>query len=137
MPNRVLAATATVAAALALTVTTSGSAQASIVSGYRGCVTTGASGGYDYSNYHGPDAKVAIKFNLSDTASDGHHVRIRFISKNVNGTIKYWAWRSNLDGAHTTKYWSTTAADSSGLFDIGVQVARFKGNTVLNACADW
>ncbi|WP_432076602.1 hypothetical protein [Streptomyces wuyuanensis] len=74
---------------------------------------------------------------MSDTKADGHHARVRFLSKNTHGTVKYWGWRSNLDGTGTTKNWSTTASDSSGLFDIGIQVARFEGNTLLNSCTDW
>lgn len=137
MTKRILTAAATVAAALALTVTTSSAAQADVVSGTRVCTTAGAVGGYEFSNYHGPDARIAIRFYLSDTSNDGHNVRVRLISKNVRGTIKYWAWHANLDGPGTTKHWNTTASDSSGLFDIGVQIARFRGNTILNACAKW
>ncbi|MFD7441539.1 hypothetical protein [Streptomyces sp. NPDC059909] len=124
-------------AALALTVVSSGSAQAAVPTVFRGCSTTGASGGYDANNYYGPDATISLNINLSDTSADGHHVRVRFLSRNVHGTVKYWTWRSNLDGAGTTKNWSTTASDSYGLFDIGVQVARFEGNTLLNSCTDW
>ncbi|NWF27793.1 hypothetical protein HW130_16230 [Streptomyces sp. PKU-EA00015] len=130
-------ATAALTAAVALTIGTAGPAQADGTSGYHGCSTTGASGGYDFSNYYGPDARVKLSFRLYDTQADGHHVRIRLISKNVHGTIKRWGWRSHTGGSGTSQTWETYAEDSSGLFDIGVEVARFEGNTMLNQCFDW
>ncbi|MFE2938609.1 hypothetical protein ACFXKG_05965 [Streptomyces sp. NPDC059255] len=48
-----------------------------------------------------------------------------------------WTWRSNTSGANTTKEWATTAQSSSGIYEVGVQVARFEGDTLLNSCTDW
>lgn len=136
MLKRSLTVAATAVAALSLVALTTSPAHAS-TTGYRGCSTTGASGGYAYSNYHGPGATINVSFDLSDTLADGYHARVRFLSKNTHGTTKYWGWRQNLDGAGTTKYWVSTASDTSGLFDIGVQIARFNGSTLLNSCTDW
>lgn len=103
----------------------------------RGCTTTGASGGVAISNWYGPDAKVGLEFNLVDIKGDRHSVGIRLLSKNVNGKTRNWPWHKNLDGAGTTKTWTSTASDSSGLFEIGVQVATLEGNTIVNSCTAW
>ncbi|MGI5138978.1 MULTISPECIES: hypothetical protein [unclassified Streptomyces] len=73
---------------------------------------------------------------ISDTAADGHHVRMRFVSKQTDGKVHYWAWHKNTGGTGTITY-NTTASDSRGIFDAGVQVARFEGDTLLNSCTDW
>jgi hypothetical protein len=75
--------------------------------------------------------------SVSDTAADGHHVRMRLITKNHVGTIKYWAWHANYGGAGTEKWLDTYAKEDSGIFDAGIQIGRFEGDTILNACAKW
>ncbi|MFJ5225477.1 hypothetical protein [Streptomyces sp. NPDC088400] len=124
------------AAAITLTLTASGTAQADGFEGTLACSTTGAKGSIYYNNWHGPDATINMSISLNDTAADGHHVRVRFLSKNTFGTTKYWAWRSITGGSGTGNAWYTTASDSGGLFDIGVQVARFEGDQMLNSCTD-
>lgn len=122
---------------MALAISMSNPAQAAGTTAFRHCSTTGASGGITISNWHGPDAKVGLDMSVSDLSSDNHQVRVRFISKDTRGAIKYWPWRANNDGSGTTKEWKTTAEYSGGLFEVGVQVARFAGNTQVNSCSTW
>ncbi|MER7515144.1 hypothetical protein [Streptomyces sp. NPDC126499] len=123
--------------AIALTVGTAGTAQAA-TSGTVSCSTPGASGNYQYNNYYGPDATVYIYFSLTDTASDGNSVRVRMLSKDVNGATTYYPWRANTGGYNTTSKWQTTASNSRGLFDIGIQVARINTNgSIRNICTSW
>ncbi|MEU7024967.1 hypothetical protein ABZ990_30680 [Streptomyces sp. NPDC046203] len=106
--------------------------------GSRSCATTGAYGTYSYDNYHGPDATITIRMSVSDTMSDGNSVRVRMTSKDTWGTVKYWQWHSNANGNGTTSNWTTTASDSSGLFSIGIQVARINTDgTIRNSCTSW
>lgn len=134
--NKKLTVVGTATAALALTITMSSPAQAANTA-YRLCNTVGAQGGITVTNWHGPDATVGLSISVSDLSSDNHQVRVRFISKDVRGAIKYWPWHSNNDGSGTTKSWTTTAQDGGGLFDVGVQVGRFAGNTMVNNCSTW
>ncbi|MFJ8664263.1 hypothetical protein [Streptomyces sp. NPDC093600] len=136
MRRNLMTAAGTIAAAFALSVSMSGSAYATV--GTAGCGTTGAYGDMYFSNYHGPAATINIKFSLSDTLADGNSVRLRLVSQDVSGIIRYWSWRTNSQGSGTTSRWETTAADSRGLHKIGLEVARFNSNgTYRNGCFDW
>lgn len=132
--RRAVQLTGTALGALALTAITSSPAHA--ISN-RACSTTGASGGVAISNWTDPVATVGLTFNLIDTLADGHHVRIRLVSETNNGARVNWPWRQNLDGKGSTKTWTSTASDDRGLYEIGVQVARFEGDTLLNSCTTW
>ncbi|MEU2507884.1 hypothetical protein ABZ621_24660 [Streptomyces sp. NPDC007863] len=127
--------------ALAVAIGASTPAHAATTSGFKGfrsCGTTGAFGDYQFSNWYGPDATINVAFSLTDTASDGNSVRVRMISKNVNGAVTYYQWRSNTSGYGTTSRWTTTASNSMGLFDIGIQVARINSDgSVRNMCTSW
>jgi hypothetical protein len=101
------------------------------------CNTTGASGGSTVPNFGGATDKISVTMSVDDTLADGHHAKIRLLTKNVNGTIKYWQWHRNDDGAGTSKTWNTTATESTGIFSVGVQVARGVGDTVTNSCTAW
>ncbi|MEU6928242.1 hypothetical protein AB4225_16960 [Streptomyces sp. 2RAF24] len=137
--RRKLAATAgTLATGLTLVLSAPGSAHAETTSGYVTCTTTGAYGEYFYSNYSGPGATINVQMSLTDTLADGNSVRVRMMSKDVNGAVTYYQWRANAGGANTTKKWTTTASHARGLFDIGIQVARFNSDgTLRNSCAQW
>ncbi|GGQ62799.1 hypothetical protein GCM10010496_27760 [Streptomyces asoensis] len=89
------------------------------------------------SNYNGASDFIGGSLGAWDTSADGHHVRVRLITKDSTGTIKYWAWHANYNGAGSTQSWDFTATDRGGFFDMGVQVGRFEGDTILNACANW
>src|SRR5215813_12522084 len=78
---------------------------------YRGCTTTGASGLLRISNWDNPGSTVGIHMEISDTAADGHHVRMRFVSKQTDGKVHYWEWHKNTGGTGTITY-NTTASDS-------------------------
>ncbi len=129
-----LAAAFTAVAAISLTALATTPAQAYST---RYCSTTGAYGSVYVYNWTDPGAKVDLTFYLSDTSADDHHVRIRLVSETSNGARKNWPWRKNLDGKGSNKSWDSTASDDRGLFEIGVQVARFEGDTLLNSCTVW
>ncbi|MFC9678448.1 hypothetical protein [Streptomyces sp. NPDC056948] len=129
-------ATCTGAAALLLTAFATSPATAAPTA-YAGCTTTGASGAIKITNWYDPTAKVGLEFNLSDISPDNHHVRMRLVSEQYNGKRVNWPWRKNFDGSGTTKTWTSSASDDAGLHEIGVQVARFEGDTLLNSCTDW
>lgn len=120
---------------LALTAIAAGPAQAAITGA--GCTTTGASGNVTITNWTDPSQKVGLALELKDTAADAHHVRIRIVSQQHDGKRVNWPWRKNLSGSGTTANWTTTADDARGLHELGVQVARFEGETLLNSCTDW
>ncbi|MFB7460125.1 hypothetical protein [Streptomyces sp. NPDC056188] len=101
------------------------------------CDTTGASGSLTVPNFYGPTESIALSMTSYDTLADGHHSRIRLLTKNHQGTIKYWQWHVNNDGANSSKTWNTTATESSGIFSVGIQVARGVGDTVSNSCTQW
>ncbi|MGW7407017.1 hypothetical protein ACWGI9_25420 [Streptomyces sp. NPDC054833] len=77
------------AAAILLSAFTTSSAQAAGTA-YAGCSTTGASGAVKITNWNQPTSTVGLEFNLYDTGADGHHVRIRLVSKQYNGHMVSW-----------------------------------------------
>ncbi|MFJ5141560.1 hypothetical protein [Streptomyces sp. NPDC088707] len=139
MPKKAMTTAGVLVSALALSLSTAGSAHAA--DGFtvvRGCGTTGAYGDMSATNWHGPDATIPIKFTLTDTVGDGNSVRIRLVSKDVWGKIHYWPWRTNSQGQGRTTTWNTTASHQNGLFDIGIQVARVNSDgSTKNHCTDW
>jgi hypothetical protein len=132
--NKKVSAAFTAAATLVVTVIGIGAAHAD---SKRWCSTTGANGGVTIYNWTDPGAKVVLDIGLRDTKADDHHVRIRILSEQHNGKIVYWPWRKHMGGAGTGEQWGTTASDDAGLFEMGVQVARFEGDKMLNSCTDW
>ncbi|MGA5896731.1 hypothetical protein [Streptomyces venetus] len=132
--NKKVKATFTAAAALAVTAIGMSPAHAD---DQRWCSTTGANGGVTISNWTDPSAKVVLSIGLNDTKADGHHVRIRILSEQHDGKVVRWPWRKHTGGAGTGEQWGTTASDDKGLFEIGVQVARFEGDKLLDSCTDW
>ncbi|PZT75687.1 hypothetical protein DNK56_19785 [Streptomyces sp. AC1-42W] len=73
---------------------------------------------------------------ITDTASDGHHARARFVSVTANGKRKYWAWHYNYGGPGTVVVETTAQDTSSGIIKLGIQAARAEKSTVLNSCLD-
>lgn len=139
MRTRTRIATACVAAA-GITLAFSGQASAA-TTGTASCSTTGARGSVGVTYPTGeiaPYLEHKLAMSVSDTSADGHHVRIRFISKPVGNTgTTYWKWHSLTSGSGTSLTFSTTAQSSYGIAQAGVQVARFEGNTLLNSCTAW
>ena len=101
------------------------------------CKTAGAAGGLTVYNFSGATDRIKLFIGVSDTRADGHHVRVRLLTKNVNGTTKRWRWRSVTQGADESRDWRTTAKDDRGIFAAGLQVARYEHGTILNSCVDW
>ncbi|MFE6092201.1 hypothetical protein ACFQ7M_09450 [Streptomyces massasporeus] len=132
--NKTVSAALTAAATLVVTAISMSPAHAEDM---RWCSTTGANGGVTISNWTDPAAKVVLAIGLNDTKADDHHVRIRILSKQHDGKVVHWPWRKNTGGAGNRENWGTTASDERGLFEMGVQVARFEGDKLLNSCTDW
>lgn len=130
-----LAAIGVTSAALIATLATSSPAQAA--DAHAVCATAGAIGDITVFNYGSATRDVAYKVSVTDTDGDDHHVRIRLISKNHAGTVKRWAWHANTGGKNTSKTWTSVAHEDTGIHDVGVQVARFEKNRLLNSCVDW
>jgi uncharacterized protein YfaS (alpha-2-macroglobulin family) len=82
--------------------------------------------------------EVDVTLSVTDTSADGHHVRVRYLTKsNVSSAPVKWKWHSLTSGKGTTLNYPTTAQDSNGIIDMGVEIARFEGNSMLNSCTDW
>ncbi|MEV2245445.1 hypothetical protein [Streptomyces sp. NPDC049970] len=125
-------------AAGALTVGAASTASAAAsVTKTASCSTTGASGSSVSVNGSDPRGEVAVTLSVKDTSADGHHVRVRYLTKTDGGSTLTWPWRSNTEGSGVTKVWETTAQSSNGIYEKGVQIARFEGDTLLNSCTRW
>ncbi|CAM5662458.1 hypothetical protein SHIRM173S_03690 [Streptomyces hirsutus] len=87
-------------------------------------------------NWMYDEFKIAL--SVTDTSADGHHVRVRLLTKAVGtDAVTTWKWRSLTSGSGNTLTESTTAQSSWGIWATGVEVARFEGDTKLNSCTDW
>jgi hypothetical protein len=104
---------------------------------YRSCSTTGASGTAHIWAWYVGITSVPLDFNVDDTLADDHHVQIRVIAKDLNTNIIYYPWHKVYTGYGTGASYSSTAKFSAGLGDLGIEVARFEGDTMLNYCRDW
>lgn len=132
-----LATTGTVLAALVIASAVSSPAHAASHPIFAQCSTTGAAGSVKVHHFTGSTDKVKLTLVLRDTKADRRDVKIRFLSEDVNDRVTYWSWRKNAAGPGHSKSWTTTARNDRGIFNIGVQVGRFKGNRMLNKCTDW
>ncbi|MFF8445244.1 hypothetical protein ACF07U_30760 [Streptomyces californicus] len=122
-------------ATLGLTLTMASPAQAYPFSA--ACATTGANGRVD-TDRDGADTRVDFDMFYGDTLADGHHARARLITKDVNGIRKNWGWHKDTNGANNgTIRYTSYAVNQSGIFSVGIQVARFEGETMLNSCTAW
>ncbi|MFF8896798.1 hypothetical protein ACF082_04830 [Streptomyces lydicus] len=101
------------------------------------CNTTGGHGGVTAPSYTGSTDSVYVQMGVYDGSADGHTMRIRLVTKDVNGKNTYWPWHANTKGPGKSLEFTTTANNKSGIFDIGIQVARFEGNKKLNYCSKW
>ncbi|MCC9710494.1 hypothetical protein E4N62_37805 [Streptomyces sp. MNU76] len=61
---------------------------------------------------------------------------MRLLTERADGSIHYWPWRKNTSGVGTITF-DTTAEDDRGIFEAGVEVARFEKDKKLNSCIDW
>ncbi len=80
---------------------------------------------------------MPVTLTVTDTKADGHHVRVRYLSKTDPGTTVKWSWHALYDGQGTTLKYPTTARHEYGIVNMGVEVARFEGSKLLNSCTDW
>ncbi|MFF5039862.1 hypothetical protein [Streptomyces nigra] len=128
-----------VAATTVLTVAFAG--QASAATYTASCSTTGARGSMGATYPTGdqwPYEEFKIALSVTDTSADGHHVRVRLLTKPVGSQqVLTWKWHSLTAGSGETLTVSTTAGSSYGIYETGVEVARFEGDTKLNSCTDW
>ncbi|MFI0214351.1 hypothetical protein [Streptomyces lydicus] len=90
------------------------------------CNTTGGHGDVTAPSYTGSTDSVYVQMGVYDGSADGHTMRIRLVTKDVNGKNTYWPWHANTKGPGKSLEFTTTATNKSGIFDIGIQVARFE-----------
>lgn len=76
-----------------------------------------------------------VGLGVADTRADGHHVRVRLVTRRSDGTDHAWPWHAVYSGAGTSDSWSTTATDSGGIRLIWQEAAVFEGDTKLSSCA--
>ncbi|MGW0913054.1 hypothetical protein ACWD1Z_15090 [Streptomyces sp. NPDC002784] len=129
------------ACAAAVGITFAFTGQASAATETASCSTTGARGsmGATYpSGDQWPYEEFKIALSVTDTSADGHHVRVRLLTKPVGSQqVLTWKWHALYSGSGNTYTVSTTAQSSYGIYATGVEVARFEGDTKLNSCTDW
>lgn len=101
------------------------------------CDTTGARGVVAVNDWRNGASSIDVSIAVGDNLADGHHVRVRVLGRAEDGDLITWQWRANYDGNGTSKSWTSTATFSGGIYDMGVQAARFEGDTLLNSCTDW
>lgn len=137
MKSRITASATVVLAASALTFVAGASpAQAETVDG--GCSTPGGFGSVQVEAPGGAVSSLSgILLHVSDSARDDAHMRVRLVTEKADGRNVYYKWRKLTTGFNTHKVWETSARDSNGIFHVGVQIARFRGNTYLNHCSEW
>lgn len=137
MKTRITASTTAVLAASAFTlVAGAGSAQAETVDG--GCSTPGGFGSVQVERPGGAVSSLSgILLHVSDSERDGAHMRVRLVTEKADGRNVYYKWRKLTTGYNSHKSWETSARDDNGIFRVGVQIARFRGDTYLNHCSDW
>ncbi|WP_098026905.1 hypothetical protein [Streptomyces sp. st115] len=118
------------AAFLSLATTTSASAAYGTVLDAQ---TTGAYG--TASITYGSRTNLSkIEFRSVDLLADGHHARLRLITKRHDGSVANWAWRYNYGGKGAQPTWTTTLSDPRGVAQVRLQVCRGEGDDLLN-CA--
>ncbi|WP_460060663.1 hypothetical protein [Streptomyces sp. YKOK-I1] len=101
------------------------------------CSTTGAKG-YSKTEWTGdPYEEQDVTLSVTDTITDDHHVRVRYLTQQESGTTRYWTWHKNTGGNGTTEIWHSTAQSDYGIWGWGVEIARFEGNELMNSCIDW
>ncbi|GAA3679353.1 hypothetical protein [Streptomyces iranensis] len=99
----------------------------------KSCVTTGGAGSVRYKGFSQPVQKLKLRLWAWDAVADGQHVRVRLVTKNHKDHKRYWKWHKT----SSDNKWRTTARDNHGIFNVGVQVAQFKGNKRLELCTSW
>ncbi|MBA0050912.1 hypothetical protein E0L36_08390 [Streptomyces sp. AJS327] len=126
------------ALSLALVLSFGSSPAAAVSPVAAGCTTEGASGYLQIDNWTNPGAKIKVHMEITDSRKDGHHVQMRLVTKRHGDVTHYWPWRMNAGGHGETVVVRTTAKDDRGIFEAGMQIARFdKKNKQLNSCSDW
>ena len=104
---------------------------------YTSCATTGASGSMATSGWSAGGRSVpSITLKLYDELPDGHHPRIRVIASHADVNT-YYKWRKNTNGYGTYLEWTTNIPSGPQIYSVGLQVANFEGDTLLNYCTRW
>jgi hypothetical protein len=118
------------------TAISTGSAQALGVDAFAACETTGVYASGTFHNW--TNNYTDMELYVLDEGADRHHVGVRFVSKNANGSIRYWTWHEVFagKGSHITVDTSASTAES-GLSLIGVQGAVMEGSDIVRSCIDW
>ncbi|MFF1839913.1 hypothetical protein ACFVXE_38025 [Streptomyces sp. NPDC058231] len=62
---------------------------------------------------------------------------MRIIGRNQVNTLLTWPWHKVTTGYATSHAWAGTASYSDGLYNLGLEVARYSGSgTIMNHCTD-
>ncbi len=106
---------------------------------YGTCNTKGASGSIATSGWQrgvGQKSVPSITLKVYDELPDGDHASIRAVAYYADGSKGYYPWHSDYDGYGTYKEFDTSiAAGSKGIWDLGIEVARYDGSKQLNYCS--
>ncbi|GAA1342730.1 hypothetical protein GCM10009647_086680 [Streptomyces sanglieri] len=124
---------ASVAFLSATTITSASAATGVVLS----AETTGAFGDA-YVTFASRTYASKIEFRSVDTLADGHHARLRLITKRSNGVQATWPWRINYGGKGAQPEWTTSLTDKEGIAQVRLQVCRGEGDALLNcAYSEW
>ncbi|MCX4846775.1 hypothetical protein [Streptomyces sp. NBC_00893] len=124
---------ASVAFLSATTITSASASPGAVLS----AETTGAFGDA-YVTFASRTYASKIEFRSVDLLADGHHARLRLITKRSNGVQAAWPWRMNYGGKGAQPEWTTSLTDAQGIAQVRLQVCRAEGDTLLNcAYSDW
>ena len=131
-PHKSLLVSAGVAALLAIGITPASAEKFSAA-----CATTGANGSLVIDGWDPGDKDIPyVSMAVADSSADRHHVRIRLVISDVVGDKTYFQWHANYDGKGTVKGWVTEAHSPGNIYGVGIDVARFEGDRLLNSCTD-
>ncbi|MFD3933270.1 hypothetical protein [Streptomyces sp. NPDC058614] len=86
-------------------------------------------------NFTGRNSLSNVNLYVKDTHADGHHVAVRLVTRQSDGSNHYWSWHHLYAGSGTDESWLTTASDSGGIRLVWREIALFEGSSRLTYCA--
>lgn len=98
---------------------------------------SGAQGTADF-YYASKTVASDIYLTVTDTAPDGHHVRIRVQSLTPERVVTSYAWRSVTAGYQHSETWVTSLKDTRGIWALRIQVCVYEKDDQLGCGeSDW
>ncbi|MEU5321246.1 hypothetical protein AB0G67_31500 [Streptomyces sp. NPDC021056] len=95
-----------------------------------GASISGAQGTGDF-YYASKTVANKIYLTVTDTAPDGHHVRIRVQSLTPERVVTSYAWRSVTAGYEHSDTWVTSLTDTRGIWALRIQVCVYEKDDQL------